>query len=45
MYEAQNFPEAITTNMQIGYDSFVFKYPVTCKQKISKFTLIVLKLM
>ena len=38
-------PEAITTNMQIGYDSFVFKYPVTCKQKISKFTLILLKLM
>ena len=22
--------------MQIGNDSFVFKYPVTCKQKISK---------
>ena len=38
-------PEAITTNMQIGYDSFVFEYPVTCKQKISKFTLILLKLM
>ena len=27
------FPEAITTNMQIGNDSFVFKYPVKCKQK------------
>ena len=39
-----HFPEAITTNMQIGNDSFVFKYPVTCK-KISKFTLILLKLM
>ena len=24
-----HFPEAITTNMQIGYDSFVFTYPVT----------------
>ena len=42
---SSNFPEAITTNMQIGYDSFVFKYPVTCKQKISKFALILLKLM
>jgi len=31
--------------MQIGNDSFVFKYPVTCNQKISKFTLISLKLM
>jgi len=39
------FPEAITTNMQIGNDSFVFRYPVTCKQKISKFTIILLKLM
>ena len=39
------FPEAITSNMQIGNDSFVFKYPVTCKQKITKFTLILLKLM
>ena len=34
------FPEAITTKMQIWIDTFVFKYPVTCKQKISKFTLI-----
>ena len=33
-----HFPEAISTNMQIGYDSFVFEYPVTSKQKISKFT-------
>jgi len=31
--------------MQIGNDIFVFKYPVTCKQKISKFTLVILKLM
>ena len=30
---SSHFPEAITTNMQIGYDFFVFKYPVTCKQK------------
>jgi hypothetical protein len=42
---SSHFPEAITTNMQIGYDSFVFQYPVTCNQKISKFTLILLKLM
>ena len=40
-----HFPEAITTNMQLGNDSFVFEYPVTCKQKISKFTIILLKLM
>ena len=40
-----NFPEAITTNMQIGNDTFVFKNPVTCKQKTSNFTLIFLKLM
>ena len=39
------FPEAITTKMQLGNDYFVFKYPVTCKQKISKFTLTLLKLM
>jgi len=38
------FSEAITTNMQIGNDWFVFKYPVMCKQKISKFTLFFLKL-
>jgi len=31
--------------MQIGNDYFVFKYPVTCKQKISKITLILMKLM
>ena len=35
---SSHFPEAITTNMLIGIDSFVFKYPVRCKQKISKFT-------
>ena len=40
-----HFPEAITRNMQVGNDSIVFEYPVTCKQKISKFTLILLKLM
>ena len=28
-----HFPEAITTNMLLGNDSFVFEYPVTCKQK------------
>ena len=27
-----HFPEAIATNMKIGNDSFVFKYPVTCKK-------------
>ena len=31
---SSQFPQAITTNMQIGNDTFVFKYPVTCKQKI-----------
>ena len=45
MYESHIFPGAITTNMLIGNDSFVFKYTVTIKQKISKFTLILLKLM
>ena len=35
-----HFPDAITANMQLGNDSFVFENPVTCKQKISKFTLI-----
>ena len=30
---SSHFSEAITTNMQIGNDSFVFKYPFTCKQK------------
>jgi hypothetical protein len=39
------FSEAIATNMQIGKDFFVFKFPVTCKQKISKLKLILLKLM
>ena len=39
-----HIPEAITTNMQLWNDYFVFEYPVTCKQKISKFTLILLKL-
>ena len=29
---SSHFPDAITTNMQIGNDSFVFKYPVTCKK-------------
>ena len=42
---SSHFPEAITTNMQLGNDYFVFEYPVTCKQKISNFTLILLKLM
>ena len=41
---SSHFPEAITTNMQLGNESFVFEYPVTCKQKISKFTLILFKL-
>ena len=31
---SSHFPEAITTNLQIGNDFFVFKYPVTCKQKL-----------
>ena len=42
---SSHFPEAITTKMQLGNDSFVFEYPVRSKQKISKFTLILLKLM
>ena len=42
---SSHFQEAITTNMQLGNYSFVFEYPVTCKQKISKFTLILIKLM
>jgi len=29
---SSHFPEAITTNMQIGNDYFVFKYPVTFKK-------------
>jgi len=44
MYEA-HFPKAITTNMHNGNEFFVFKYPVPCQQKISKFTLFLLKLM
>ena len=39
------FPEPITKNIQFGNDSFLFEYPVTCKQKILKFTLILVKLM
>ena len=39
---SSHFHEAITTNMQIGNDSFVFVYPDTCKQNISKLTLILL---
>ena len=31
---SSHFPEAITTNMKLGNDSFVFEYPVRCKQKI-----------
>ena len=27
-----HFPEDITTNMQLGNDSFVFEYPVTRKK-------------
>ena len=42
---SSHFPEAITTNMQLGNESFVCEYRVTCKQKISKLTLILLKLM
>ena len=30
---SSHFPEGITTNMQLGNDSFVFEYPVTCKKK------------
>ena len=41
---SSHFSEAISTNMQIGYETFLFKYPVTSKKKISKFTLILLKL-
>jgi len=39
------FPEAITKNLQILNDFFVFKYQVTCKQKISKFSLFLLQFM
>ena len=31
---SSHFPEAITKNMRIGNDSFVFKYPVTCNKKL-----------
>ena len=34
---SSHFPEAITTKMQLGNDSFVFEYPVTHKQKLSFF--------
>ena len=40
-----HFSVIITTNMQIGNDFLVFKYPVTCKQKISKLSLFLLKFM
>ena len=32
MYEAHIFLTPLQKNIQIGNDSFVFKYPVTCKQ-------------
>ena len=31
---SSHFPEAIKTNMQIGNDSFVFKYPVRFKKNL-----------
>jgi len=40
-----HFPEAITTNMQIGNEFFEFKKRVTRKQRISNFSFILLKLM
>jgi len=33
---SSHFPNVINTNMMIGNDYFVFKYPGTCKHKISK---------
>ena len=30
---SSHFPEAITTNMRFGNESFLFKYPDKCKQK------------
>jgi hypothetical protein len=45
VFEGHSFPEAITKNMQIGNVFLVFKYPVICKQKISKSSFIFLKLM
>jgi len=43
MYMKVTFPEAITTNMQIGNEFFMFIYPVNCKK--SKFSLFLMKLM
>jgi len=42
---SSHFPESITTNMQIGKDFFLFKYPGTSKQKFSKFSVFLLNLM
>ena len=44
VYEGHNFPEAITTKMQIGNDFLVLKYPVNCKQGFLKFSLFLFKL-
>ena len=41
---SSHFPEAITTNMHIGNDPFVFKYPVTCKQKYFKIQIIFIEI-
>jgi len=35
------FPEAITTNMKIGNDFFVFKYPVICKKNYQIFIIFI----
>jgi len=32
-----NFPDVISTNMLIGNDFFVFKYPFKCKQYFPNF--------
>ena len=45
IYEAHNFPRPLLQTCRIGNDFFLFKYPVTCKQKIFKFSLFLLKLM
>ena len=45
IYMKLNFSDAISRNILIGNDFFVFKYPFTCKQIISKFSLLLLKLM
>jgi len=45
IYMKPHFPEIISRNIQFENDFFVFKYPVTCKQKISKFSLLLKKLM